>query len=62
MEDQTRNLNPHKAARAAMFLFSKRYAAQGGGSMDFWGSLSKPDQDFCRRCVEGIEKSPAEQR
>ena len=60
MDDQTRNLNPHKAARAAMFLFANRYAGQGGGSMDFWDSLNKSDQGFCRRCVEEIEKSPSE--
>jgi hypothetical protein len=30
MSDQTRNLNPHNPARAAMYLFGKRYSQQNG--------------------------------
>ena len=60
MQDQKRNLNPHKQARAAMYLFGKRYAAQRGGSMDFWDSLSDSDKRLCRKLVEDIEKSPDE--
>ena len=52
--DQTRNLNPHKEARAAMWLFSSRYAAQKGGSMDFWDSLSESDKRLCRELVDEI--------
>ena len=58
MRDQTRNLNPHKPARAAMWLFGKRYAAQGGGSMDFWGRLSESDKRMCRELVADIENAP----
>lgn len=60
MKDQTRNLNPHKAAKAAMWLYSKQYAASGGGSMDFWDSLSESAKRKCRDLVSGIEKCPAE--
>lgn len=42
--DQSRNLNPHAAARAAMWLFGRRYSEFGGGSMDFWDSLSRSDK------------------
>lgn len=60
-EQARRNLNPHKAARAAMWLWGERYAAQGGGSMDFWDKLSERDKHFCRAMVKAIEKSPAEE-
>lgn len=60
MKDQKRNLNPHKAARAAMFLHCDRYASQGDGSMDFWDSLTDREKNFCRACVCEIERSPAE--
>ncbi len=55
MKDQQRNLNPHKPARAAMWLWSEKYAKQGGGSMDFWDSLSEVEKDMCRRMVSDIE-------
>ena len=43
----TRNLNPTPAARIAMVIWGDEYAAQCGGSMDFWDSL---DADRKRRC------------
>ena len=39
-KNDERNLNPHKPAVMAMCLLSRHYAAQSGGSMDFWDSLS----------------------
>ncbi len=60
MKDQTRNLNPHKSAKAAMWLFGQRYAAQGGGSMDFWDSLSESDKNLCRNLVADIAAAPVE--
>jgi len=54
MEDQTRNLNPHKAAKAAMWIWNERYMAFGGGSMDFWDSLSESEKQIARTCVKEI--------
>lgn len=54
MPDQTRNLNPTPEARAAMWLFSQRYAAQNGGSMDFWDKLPKHEQQQCKALVVEI--------
>ncbi len=55
-----RNLNPHKAARVAMCLWGNRYAAQGGGSMDFWDKLTESEKKLCREILEQIEKAPEE--
>ena len=62
IERDKRNLNPHRAARAAMWLFGARYAAQDRGSMDFWDSLSDSDKRSCRELVGHILNSPAEPR
>jgi hypothetical protein len=55
-----RNLNPHKAAVAAMFLYGRRYSEGRGGSMDFWDSLRKSDQRVCRDLVAKVEAAPSE--
>ena len=60
MKDQKRNLNPHKAAVAAMYIWGASYARQGGGSMDFWDSLREIDKDTCRRLVQDIGKARKE--
>lgn len=60
MSDQSRNLNPHKPARAAMYVYGKRYSRQGGGSMEFWDGLSESDKNVCRRLVADIENAPEE--
>ena len=36
-----RNLHPHKSARVAILLYHDEYAAQRGGSMDFWDELTE---------------------
>lgn len=59
-EGQKRNLNPHKSARAAMWLYGEEYAAQGGGSMDFWDYLSESKKNLCRKLVIDIERSKPE--
>lgn len=59
-KNDARNLNPHKAAVMAMCLFSRRYAAQNGGSMDFWESLSTGEQKTCRDLVARLEQAPPE--
>ncbi len=55
--DQTRNLNPHKFAVAAMWLYGRQYADQRGGSMDFWDSLSISEKSNCQRMVIDIENA-----
>lgn len=52
--EMRRDLNPHKAARFAMWKWGKRYVRSGLGSMGFWDSLSKTEQDFCRDAVRQI--------
>lgn len=56
MKDQKRNLNPHKPARAAMWLWSSAYARHGGGSMEFWDSLVRSQKSMARELVSDIEK------
>lgn len=55
-----RNLAPHRAAVAAMWLFGADYADQRGGSMDFWDSLNEAQKYNCRRLVSDIEAAPPE--
>lgn len=55
-----RNQNPHKAAVAAMFLYGSEYSRQGGGSMDFWDSLSDSRKNLCREMVSKIENARKE--
>lgn len=50
-----RNLNPTAPARVAMTLWSDRYAAQNGGSMDFWDTLSEAEKRQCRQIAEQIQ-------
>lgn len=52
--DQTRNLNPTTAARVAMIIWGAEYAAQRGGSMDFWDSLSPDRQKRCQMVVKDL--------
>jgi hypothetical protein len=58
--DKMRNLNPHKAARAAMYLYGKAYSQQAGGSMDFWDLLPEAWKNVCRTLVRDIEEARAE--
>lgn len=53
-----RNLNPTAPARVAMALWSERYAAQNGGSMDFWDQLREPEKRQCREIAEQIQAAP----
>ena len=57
-----RNLNPHAPARVAMVLYNERYAAQRGGSMDFWDSLREGERDTCRKIAQEIKDAPQEAR
>lgn len=57
MKSQKRNLNPHAEAVAAMYLWGSEYAASGGGSMDFWDSLSIGRRQTCRDLADRIVKA-----
>jgi hypothetical protein len=57
MNDQTRNLNPHKFAVAAMWLFGAEYSKQGGGSMDFWDRLPGNKKDTIFMMIMQIEQA-----
>jgi hypothetical protein len=50
-----RNLHPHQAAVAAMYLYGAEYSKQGGGSMDFWDRLEPSRKRLCRRLVKDIK-------
>ena len=52
-----RDFAPHKAARAAMWLYGSDYAASGLGSMGYWDSLTKYRQAVCRQMVAEIERA-----
>jgi hypothetical protein len=60
MKDQTRNLNPHKAAVAAMYIYGGDYSRQGGGSMDFWDALPEYRKNVCRELVKDVLKAAKE--
>lgn len=49
-----RNMNAHAAAHVAMCLYNERYAAQGGGAMDFWDSLSQGEKKTCAHAAQRI--------
>jgi hypothetical protein len=54
MEDQTRNLDPHRPAKCAMWLYSDRYSKLGIGSMNFWDRLTDSEKSICTRMAEDI--------
>lgn len=62
MAKQDYNANPHKPARVAMTLFNAEYAAQRGGSIDFWRNLSENKKRICREITEEIVNAPDEQK
>jgi hypothetical protein len=51
-----RNLNPHKEAKMAMWLWSEEYANQHGGSMTFYDRLDDYRKRLCKQAVDEIEK------
>jgi hypothetical protein len=57
-----RNLNPHKPALIAMWLWGSEYAAQGGGSMDFWDARTEGQKQICRQCLQRLAKAPEERQ
>lgn len=60
MNDQTQNLNPHKFAVAAMWIFRNEYSQHGGGSMDFWQQLPDRYKEMIFTMVRQIEQAPGD--
>lgn len=52
-----RNINPTPEAVLAMSIWGSRYAAQRGGSMDFWDKLTESEQRRCRDLAEQFRKA-----
>lgn len=59
-ERAARNLRPHKAAVAAMWIWGQEYSQQHGGSMDFWDKLPESRRRLCRGLVKDIERARPE--
>lgn len=55
--NQQRNLDPGAEAIAAMYLYSAEYAAQHGGSMDFWDALPASKKRLCAELVKKIKSA-----
>ena len=49
-----RNLNPPAEAIAARFIWGTEYAAQRGGTLDFWEKLSAGRKRICIDLVDAI--------
>lgn len=60
--NQKRNLNPTAPAVVAMAIWGQRYAAQGGGSMEFWDKLSPGEQRTCIEIAERVREAPMPER
>lgn len=55
MKEQDRqNINPTPAAVIAMVMYREEYAAQRGGSMDFWRSLAPYKRRICQETADRV--------
>ncbi len=61
MKDQTRNVNPHAEAIAAMYLHSHSYAVSGLGCMDYWDAMTEPHKHTIREMLDRIFSAKREQ-
>lgn len=53
-----RNLNPHREARLAMIVWGREYAAQRGGSMDFYDGLDDSRKRLLREWCDDLDATP----
>lgn len=53
-DDPRRNLNPIPQAVVAMYLYGAEYAAQQGGSMDFWDRLDGRRKRWCKEISDDV--------
>lgn len=60
MQKHQRNLNPHRTAVCAMWLYGTRYNSQSGGSMDLWDKLTKMEKNVCRIMANQISQTRPE--
>ncbi len=61
-EQAQKDMNAHREARLAAWMFSERYGEQRGGLDTFWHNLPESDKGMIRRCLDEIEKWPREER
>lgn len=57
-QNARRNLNPHREARLAMLVWHGEYAAQRGGSMDFYDRLTAFQKRQLRQWCNELEATP----
>lgn len=57
-KQDARNLRPTAPAIVAMNMWGHRYAAQNGGSMDFWDRLHEAEKRQCTEIAEKIKAAP----
>jgi hypothetical protein len=53
---EQRNINPHREARLAMLVWHNEYAAQRGGSMDFYDSLTDSQKSLLKKWCDELEQ------
>ena len=53
-----RNMHPHAEAEIARIMYSEEYAAQDGGTIEFWYSLSFQRKEYCACLVDEIVRLP----
>lgn len=54
MDDHIRNLDPHRPAKCAMWLYHDRYSKLCIGSMNFWDSLTASEKKICISMADDI--------
>lgn len=57
MDNQTRNLNPHREAVLAMIVWSEEYSKQCYGCMDFWDRLDDNKKQLCQEWCTKLWKA-----
>jgi len=57
MSSDKRNFNPTPQAILAMTMYGVEYAAQRGGSMDFWDQLDQRRKRLCKDAITRIRRA-----
>jgi hypothetical protein len=56
-----RDLDAHRPAQLATWLWPDEYAKTGRGCMGFWDDLTKRRQRYCRDCLRRLLKCREEE-
>jgi len=62
LERAKRNQKPTPEAVFAMYHWHDAYAAQRGGSMDFYDTIGETHKTYCRRAVAAITEAARSRR